>query len=294
MKSDRLIFKLKFWNCAEITIVPSNGEPTTPSPVPPVTAKPNTPYTGYPTLSPVLTPTSSPVATPSPSACCTIDFKSCSETVAGWCSESQANCEGPCDKWWLPNGPLDGCKARWESCSNDSECCSPGVCIGQICKESTEPTTQNPTNAPVTPSPTQPTTPYPTNAPVTPSPTQPTTPYPTSAPVTPSPSFSCTQNSISSYNLLAYMDEITSEISQSPYTLAIISEGGAAGGVVSEGQGYGLMTSAIALASLDASDPNRDGVLNKFYGYFNGWKQMCVNSIGSASCQSTPYCTHNT
>merc|ERR1712232_1146678 len=88
-----------FWNCAEITILPSNGQPTTPSPVPPVTAQPNAPSTVYPTLSPVSTPTSSPVSTPtSPSGCCTIDFKACSPTVVGWCSESQENCEGPCDK----------------------------------------------------------------------------------------------------------------------------------------------------------------------------------------------------
>jgi len=52
--------------------------------------------------------------------------------VVGWCSESRENCEGPCDKWWLPNGAVDGCNARYESCSTDSDCCSPGVCVGDI------------------------------------------------------------------------------------------------------------------------------------------------------------------
>jgi len=258
-----------FWNCAEITILPSNGQPTTPSPVPPVVAPPSTPSPWQPT------PTSSPV---SGVGCCTIDFKNCSPTVVGWCSESQENCEGPCDKWWLPNGAVDGCSARYESCSTDSDCCSPGVCMSdsngyKSCQESTD-----------TP-PTTPDTPPPT---VTP----PTTPFPTASQAD---YLSCTENSISSFETISYMEDLTYTVSTSPYTLSILAEGGAAGAggsVVSEGQGYGLLTSAIALASLDVSDSNRDDIMNKFYGYFNGWKKMCINSSPSP-CQNPEYCTYS-
>jgi len=253
-----------FWNCAEITILPSNGQPTTPSPVPPVIAPPTS-----------ATPSSSPV---SGVGCCTIDFKACSPTVVGWCSESQENCEGPCDKWWLPNGAVEGCSARYESCSTDSDCCSPGVCMSD---SNGYKSCQAP---PDTPSPvTTPTTPSPVTTPTTPPPTTPQSGH-----------LSCTENSMSSFSAFSSMEDLTYVVSTSPYTLTILAEGGAAGAggsVVSEGQGYGLLTSAITLASLEASDPNRNDVMNKFYGYFNGWKKMCINSSPSP-CQSPEYCTH--
>jgi len=166
-----------FWNCAEITIIPSNGQPTTLSPVPPVTAKPKSP---------------SPI---------------------------------------------------WQS-----------------------PTT------------------YPVSTPTTASPVPHNTRY-----------LSCTENSISSISAFSHMDDLTYVVSTDPYTLSILSEGGAAGSggsVVSEGQGYGILTSAIAFASLDTSDPNRDYLMNKIYGYFNGWKKMCINS-STSPCQSPEYCTYN-
>merc|ERR1712232_94323 len=253
-----------FWNCAEITILPSNGQPTTPSPVitPPTPAPIQAPTTTTPTIS-------------SP-GCCTIDFKSCSATVVGWCSESRENCEGPCDKWWLPNGAINGCNARYESCTIDSDCCSPGVCVGD----------SNGYKSCQAPAETSPPTPEPSSNP------EPTSPAPT-APQ--SEHLSCAENSMSSVTALSYMEDLTYTVSASPYTLTILAEGGAAGSggsVVSEGQGYGLLTSAIALASLEVSDPNRNDVMNKFYGYFNGWRTMCVNSSPSP-CQSPQYCTHD-
>jgi len=105
-----------FWNCAEITILPSNGQPTTPSPVPPV---------------------QSPVTAPSPSngvGCCSRDFKNCNQQLEGWCSESKENCEGSCMKWWLPNGAIEGCTARYEQCSSDAECCGPLECKAGMCE----------------------------------------------------------------------------------------------------------------------------------------------------------------
>jgi len=146
-----------------------------------------------------------------------------------------------------------------------------------------------PTAAPVNPP-----TPSPTLSSPTPSPIQsnnPTTKSPTSQPQI---AYSCTENSISSFDLLNYMDELSYQVSSSPYTLSILAEGGAAGpggSVVSEGQGYGLLTSAIALASLDVSDVKRSQVIEKFYGYFNGWKKMCINSSPSP-CQQPQYCTY--
>jgi hypothetical protein len=80
----------------------------------------------------ILLPTTSSTTVQSEIGCCTIDFKSCSPTVAGWCSENEEQCTGACDKWWLPNGVIHGCKARWEGCTNDSECCNPGVCVDGV------------------------------------------------------------------------------------------------------------------------------------------------------------------
>merc|ERR1711933_531438 len=102
-----------------------------------------TPPTGSPTKQVTATPTKSP-------------------TDAGWCSESKDNCEGPCNKWWLPNGARDGCVARYESCSTDSDCCSPGVCTsdsggGKRCKAPA-----GTPSSPVAPPPTTPIAPPPT------------------------------------------------------------------------------------------------------------------------------------
>jgi len=138
------------------------------------TASPiQTPPTGSPTKQMTATPTKSPTNTGV--ACCTIDFKNCSPTVVGWCSESKDNCEGPCNKWWLPNGARDGCVARYESCSTDSDCCSPGVCTsdsggGKRCKA--------PAGKPASPVAPPPTTP----APIAPAPVKEPTKSPVSGP----------------------------------------------------------------------------------------------------------------
>ena len=128
--------------------------------------------------------------------------------MVGWCSESRENCEGPCDKWWLPNGAVDGCNARYESCATDSDCCSPGVCVGdsngyKSCQATTE---------------TSPPTPEPSSNP------EPTSPAPT-APK--SEYLSCSENSMSSITALSYMEDLTYTVSANPYTLTILAEGGA-------------------------------------------------------------------
>ena len=88
------------------------------------------------------------------------------------------------------------------------------------------------------------------------------------------------------------MEDITYVVSTDPYTLTVTELGSAGtGSVLSESQGSGLLSSAIALASLDETDSNRETAMNQFYGYFNGWKTMCINS-SSGSCQNTKYCYH--
>jgi len=140
----------QFFNCAEVAVTP-----LAPTPAPPPTNAPP------PTEATPTSPVSSPVAYPPTSTsggpgCCSRDFKNCNEQLVGWCSESQANCEGPCDKYWLPNGAITGCTARYESCNVDSDCCSPGVCksgqceIGEYGPSPTSPTPPGPAPTPQT------------------------------------------------------------------------------------------------------------------------------------------------
>ena len=89
---------------------------------------------------------------------------------------------------------------------------------------------------------------------------------------------------------LSKMEEITHTVSTDPLVLAVIASGGAAGSgdVVSEGQAYGLLAAALALAEVEPNEANYGDIIDKFWGYFNGWKRMCMNS--SAPCQSSKYC----
>mmetsp|Transcript_3855 Transcript_3855/g.5887 ORF Transcript_3855/g.5887 Transcript_3855/m.5887 type:complete len:127 (-) Transcript_3855:1191-1571(-) len=50
------------------------------------------------------------------------------------------------------------------------------------------------------------------------------------------------------------------------------------------------MIAGITLAAMEISDPNRMNVMDRFYGYFNGWKRMCENSTPYAYCQSMKFC----
>ena len=89
------------------------------------------------------------------------------------------------------------------------------------------------------------------------------------------------------------MDQITDEVDSDRFTLVVLSSGGAAGdgsSIVSESQAYGVLTAALALADLDMSDASYENAKTKFYGYFNGWRQMCINSAGQGDCQNPYYC----
>jgi chitinase len=136
-----------------------------------------------------------------------------------------------------------------------------------------------PPSPPVTPAPVSP----------TPSPPQPTTPVP--PPPTPTPgsaTFFSTNNIRTSYEALIELDKIRYVVSSDPPIYSIVSEGGAAGSgdIVSEGQGYGVMVAGLTLASMERNDPNRSNAMNRFVGYFNGWKKMCEVSTSNAPCQA--------
>ena len=92
--------------------------------------------------------------------------------------------------------------------------------------------------------------------------------------------------SLDSYSrMVEFMDALTQEFSG---YRAVQSSGGAAGGVVSEGQGYGLLISSTVAASLDKSDPRREEAVTFAYQLFLGWKKMCQLTDGG-SCQEGGY-----
>ena len=245
------------------------------------------------TPSPTVTsPTSSITSPPSPSTptengCCSQNFKNCDSS---WCGDTESQClscgtDG--DKTWLPDGEQTSCIARWGDCTNDvSGCCSPGLCVGDQWYKQCLPPHNVP---PITPTPPNPTS---TSYPVT---LAPFPASPTYSPETPSLSntlFS-TPNVRSSYDALLELDSITNVIQASnPPIYSIIAEGGAAGNgdVVSEGQAYAVMIAGVTLAAMEPSHPNRQDTMNRFHGYFYGWKRMCQNSTPKAFCQSQKLC----
>jgi len=276
----------QFWNCMEVKI--TDGSPTTPTPTQP---SPNPPSPTPPTPNPPTPPPS--VSTGD--GCCSMNFKDCDSE---WCGDTEAQCLS-CgtagDKTWLPNGARTNCIARWGDCTNDENgCCSPGLCVGdQFYKQCLPPHNVPPSLTPPSPTPPSPTPPSPivTLAPVPVSPTYtPTTP----SPIPPgSNTLFSTSNTRSSYDALLELDPITNIIQVSnPPIYALVAEGGAAGNgnVVSEGQAYAMMIAGITLAAMDPSDPNRQDTMNRFYGYYYGWKRMCQNSTPSAYCQSQKLC----
>jgi hypothetical protein len=87
------------------------------------------------------------------------------------------------------------------------------------------------------------------------------------------------------------MDTLSYEVSSDPFVQALLSSGGAAGAggdVVSEGQAYGILASAIAIASMNEGDMYYEAATTQFSGYFNGWRKMAENSMGH--CQNPKYC----
>lgn len=97
----------------------------------------------------------------------------------------------------------------------------------------------------------------------------------------------------SSYDALKELDVITHVIvdnSNDHPIRTIVAEGGET--VLSEGQAYAMMITGIALAAMDPSDEHRQDTMDRFYGYFLGWRKMCVLSsqAAAANCQSEMLC----
>ena len=63
----------------------------------------------------------------------------------------------------------------------------------------------------------------------------------------------------------------------------VMSSGGVAGGVISEGQGYGMLLAGIALASQPPSSPAWQEALSFAQELFAGWRRMC--ELSKNSCQ---------
>lgn len=99
--------------------------------------------------------------------------------------------------------------------------------------------------------------------------------------------FFSTQTVGSSYaRLVDFSNALASSIPSDTSLLAVHSSGGAAGGVVSEGQGYGLLISGSTIAAMDITDSDRGNAIDYFYKYFLGWKRMCIRSVTGNNCQS--------
>jgi len=272
----------QFWNCAEVKIVSS--APTTPAPT-------GAPTTASPTISAKPTSVTPAPVTPAPvtpaptggNGCCSQNYKDCDATWCGDTKEKCLSCGTSGDKTWLPNGPVTGCIARFGDCTSDVDgCCAPSSCIGNEYYRQCRPDL---TGTPTTPTPTPP-------SPTPPSPTPPTPTPPSPSPPGGNSLFSTT-NARSSYDALKELDVLTNVIqAANPPIYALVAEGGAAGNgnVVSEGQAYAVMIAGITLAAMEPSDPNRQDTIDRFYGYFNGWKRMCVNSTPKAFCQSMKLC----
>lgn len=91
----------------------------------------------------------------------------------------------------------------------------------------------------------------------------------------------------SSFNRMQeFINTLTTIEDFSSSARAVHSSGGAAGGVVSEGQGYGLLIAATVAHT--ASGSNQQSAKNYAFEFFRGWKKMC-QLTDSGSCQSGGY-----
>ncbi len=167
-----------------------------------------------------------------------------------------------------------------------SACGAPAPAPATTAPATTAPATTAPaTTAPAT---TAPNTPAPnTPAPNTPAPNTP-------APNTPAPNPANAPLSTTAVgDPVARFQSWVSTLTTLPSGTfrAVHSSGGAAGGVVSEGQGYGLLMGGIVVASLPATHPQRAWAVQTTYELFQGWKQMCKLSAGGGHCQSNFYCS---
>lgn len=80
------------------------------------------------------------------------------------------------------------------------------------------------------------------------------------------------------FRRLQHFERLTSVVKRNADDAGIrvvLSSGGAAGGVISEGQGYGLLIAGAVLGSLDPEDHRFAYALRIAHELFLGWKYMC-------------------
>ena len=108
----------------------------------------------------------------------------------------------------------------------------------------------------------------------------------------PLPWAQATTSSLSLARLTEFRDSLTSVVAtdgNGNNVRAVHSSGGAAGGVVSEGQGYGVVLSAAVLAGLPRTHTSRPSVLTLTLELYLGWRRMCERTT-SNSCQDSVLC----
>ena len=131
--------------------------------------------------------------------------------------------------------------------------------------------------------------PSPTPSPTpSPSPTPPPTPAPTPSPVpnpVPGMVFTTGAAGTGKARLFEFVNALTDQPISGSKARAVHSSGGAAGGVVSESQGYGLLLSGAVLASLQPGDADYQRITDLTHEMFLGWRRMCERSASSGSCQ---------
>ena len=99
-------------------------------------------------------------------------------------------------------------------------------------------------------------------------------------------------STVAPYELtLARLDEFTAALTSTvnTSTRVVHSSGGAAGGVVSEGQGYGLLLAGAAAAALPSSHPRHADTTELALEYYWGWRRMCERTVAN-SCQDSHFC----
>lgn len=84
--------------------------------------------------------------------------------------------------------------------------------------------------------------------------------------------------------MVQFRDTLTTVVVPLTGARVVQSSGGAAGGVVSEGQGYGLLIGGTVVASLNPADPRWAVAVTFTYQLFLGWKRMC-QLTNQGSCQ---------
>ena len=112
-------------------------------------------------------------------------------------------------------------------------------------------------------------------------------PVPTPSPPNPAPGLAFTTGTAGTgkARLFEFVNALTDQPVSGSMARAVHSSGGAAGGVVSESQGYGLLLSGAILASLQPTDADYQRITTLTHEMFLGWRRMCELSASSGSCQ---------